>query len=241
MKELLTSPMIYLLALLVIIILLQFFRVYKKWHNLIFFPAVFICYLLITPFGANQLLSWISYSKVINECSDSQAILLPGGIDHMPKHENDYSSLSKESLKRAHGAVDWLKHHKANIIISADGSYSEFNEAVLLANYLKEFVLDTTLIEIDDTSQTTHLSAVNLKKRLKTQHVAIITSQLHMRRALATFKHAGYSVCPVISHSDYVHRTYMSSFFPDAYSNLKSETVLHEIIGYLWYSLTDRI
>lgn len=245
MKDLLVSPMIYLLLVLSLCILLNAYKLYKKQFNYVVLPLIVILYLLSTPLGSNILMGYINYPNDRMNCVSNIGVLLPGGLDHIPNHAADYMSMSSETLRRVHGTVDWITTSPVirTLIVSGDGENSRYSEARLVSNYLSNFLGDSQSIEIkyDEKSETTHHSAINTAKLLQQREIVLFTSALHMTRAKLTFERIGFKVCPAVTHTNHIDKINASSFMPDAYSDLKSKAVLHELIGLLWYRVTNRI
>jgi len=240
MKELLTSPLSYLsLYILIVYIYVARNNCKPKCHLFILVVSLFF-YFPFTPVGSNFYLKLISYDEEINSCVDSQAVLLAGGLNGNPKDSYDFQLMNHESFNRSHGAINWLNTTSGKLIISGDGSNSNHNESELLYNYIEKFTNFKFDLTFDDTSPTTHLSAVHLRKVLKIDKITLITSQLHMKRAKLVFEKQGFQVCPQFSHYQYVYNIQPVSFLADANSINKFEAVFHEAIGLIWYWITDR-
>ncbi len=204
-------------------------------------------YLLLTGFGANSAVRFFAYQSNGETCSENTAILLPSGLTSLPNNEFDYSVINNATFKRAHAAIEWLKKDdKRVLMISGDGAGSKYIEAKLILNYIAEFNIDNTRLSYEDKSTSTHLSADNLHrlvgtKNLESKNITLITSELHMRRALGTFEKKGFAACPLISDYQFQETKGFLRFFPNGSATHKSQAILHEIIGYLWYRWTDRI
>jgi uncharacterized SAM-binding protein YcdF (DUF218 family) len=198
-------------------------------------------YFPFTPVGSNFFLKLISYSGQHNQCTDSQAVLLAGGLNGNPDDSYDYRLMNHESFSRSLGAINWLNATSGKLIISGDGSHSNHNESELLYNYIQKFTNFKFDIQFDNTSPTTDLSAINLRKILDTDRITLITSQLHMKRAMLVFEKQGFQVCAQFSHNQYVYNLQPVSFLINANSIKKFSSVFHEVIGLSWYWITDRI
>ena len=89
-------------------------------------------------------------------------------------------------------------------------------------------------------SRTTHDNAVFTKRLLAERglrRVLLVTSAMHMRRALATFNSAGIDAVPAatdftVTYRD--HRT-MIDYLPDAKALSRTTDAIKEYIGYAYY------
>ncbi|MGI1678185.1 MAG: YdcF family protein [Cellvibrionaceae bacterium] len=247
MKFLATSPVFYFFVCIIILYALTYIPKYRKTLYILFFPFTVCAYLLLTGFGANLAVKVFAYKTDGEMCPNTTGILLPSGLTDLPDSETDYGVINNASFKRAHAAIEWLKKDgQRKLIISGDGAGSNYTEARLIYSYITEFDIDKTRLALEDKSTSTHLSAENVFKLLGTEtlpskNVTLITSELHMRRASSTFKKAGFSVCPFISDYQFQKTSGYLRFFPNSSATHKSQAVLHEIIGYLWYSWTERL
>lgn len=219
--------------------LVQKYRAISRLLKTFFTIWFGISYFLMTSFGSNLLVRAISIesNKV---CQSKVAILLANGMMRYTVNEHDYGAMSMESLNRVHVARNWLLSNEGNRLLLT-GSLAN-NEIQILNNYLNLIGVSNEKLFIENLSSTTYESAINSRKLIsKSQEIVLITSQIHMRRANLTFNSVGYDICPLVANNQYVNVSGIKSLFPDSHAIIKSEKVLHELFGIIWYWLTDRI
>lgn len=255
MKYLATSPVFYFFISACVLLLLvksksaffQRYGVIKRILLVFTFTSCVISYLLLTGFGANLAVKLYSFNADNFICNNKHAVLLPSGLNDLPRHEKDYSQLKESTFKRTHAAIEWLKKDdERTLIISGDGAGSIYTEAQLIFHYIGEFDIEKNRLFYEDQSTSTHLSAINVAKLiggdvLPTETISLITSQLHMRRAMGTFKKSGLEPCPIISDYQFQQTYGFLRFFPSGSATHKSQSLLHEVVGSLWYYWTDRL
>jgi len=207
----------------------------------VFFLSWFaLSYLLMTSFGANLLVGLIAIDDSNKTCISNTAILLANGMTRHTLNDREYGAMSIESLNRVHSARRWLLLDSRNKILLT-GSKAN-SEVPILNNYLMLMGVPSERLIIDNDSNTTFESSTNIDQWLSNKEpVFLITSQIHMRRALLSFEKSGYLVCPLISHNQHIRALGIRKFFPDSHAIIKSEKVIHELIGIAWYWSTDRI
>ncbi|HXH54384.1 MAG TPA: YdcF family protein [Gammaproteobacteria bacterium] len=125
--------------------------------------------------------------------------------------------------------------HKCTIIISGGNPFSSgISEALVYKNELLKFNVQEMDIETESESMNTYKNAELTSQYLKKQnfeHVFLVTSGVHMRRASLYFSHFGIKTIPVIS--DYI--TARISFLPSAYNFVMTDMALREYMGILRY------
>jgi len=194
----------------------------------------------MTSVGANFLVKLISIDVTKKTCNSDIAVLLANGMTRYTFNEQDYGAISIESLNRVHTARKWLLLNSKNKLLLTGTKVN--NEVSILSNYLMLMGISIEQLILDDNSNTTFESSININQLIPTEKlIFLITSQIHMRRAKFSFENAGYLICPLISHNQYIRASGIRKFFPDSHAILKSEKVIHEFIGIAWYWITDRI
>lgn len=221
------------------IIVNKFYR-FNKITRSLFLLWIAINYLLLTGYGANLLVSMIALPAESSQCTSEFGILLPSGMSRSTADNADYGAMTLETLNRVHAARRWLeKNQNSRLIISGNTANHEVS---ILKNYLSQLGVSSIRIVIENQSNTTYNSALNSKHLLNINApVVLITSQIHMRRAKMTFESEGYTVCPLVSHNQYIKVKGIKALLPDAQAIIKTEKVMHELVGIMWYWKTGRI
>lgn len=127
--------------------------------------------------------------------------------------------------------------HKCTIVFSGGDTFATGKtEASLYKNELLKFNVNESDIVIESESKNTYKNAELTSQYLKEQNfdrVFLVTSGIHMRRAVLYFSHFGIKAIPVIS--DYIIADL--SFLPSAYDFVVTDMALHEYIGILRYHI----
>ena len=242
-KDLVTSPLFYIFLSLVITIISILLRRFNKFILTISSIFLFFGYFFSTPTGANYLVHLLSINNSPKyQCYSNKAVLLTAGLIRKPSNLFDFNSMTYKSLKRANGAIKYFIENRAsNIYISGSGmNNSNYPESQIVLNYLKSMGIPHENMILDNESTSTYLSAINLSKVISDKHITLITSQIHMRLAKLSFEKSGFYVCTHVSDYQYNNVGYFSLFWNE-YSIQKSHDSFHEILGLIWYSLTDRL
>ncbi|MBI1374440.1 MAG: YdcF family protein [Phycisphaera sp.] len=163
-------------------------------------------------------------------------VVLGGGVSaaYPPRLHPDLGSASD---RLAHAAR--LYHAgKAPRLILCDSTSSP------MAELLGEWGVPNSAMVLETGSMNTHENAAFIADMIRSQRiegVLLVTSALHMRRALATFRAAGIDATPVPTDFEYVHapnrRTFLSGVVPSAGALQSTQRALHEYGGYLYYQL----
>ena len=207
-------------------------------------------YALMTPLGANLLVLGIEYrSKAVTPaCERVQVgVLLSGGLSRPADTTSDHAALTPESLARLFA---WRAHEAVQDspdlpwVITGGGPF-RLSEAEVMAAFLER--LDPTdpvgrRFQLENASTTTRESALRVRESLpeSTRHILLATSALHLPRARYVFEQAGFEVCPLALNRHYLAVTGWTSLLPQSSSLAKSESALHEIMGEIFYRLTNR-
>lgn len=134
---------------------------------------------------------------------------------------------------------------KAQLVIASGGRLpwlgEKTPEAVAMRKFLVALGVPGPAIVLETHSRTTRQNAVDVKpilEKLGARKVLLVTSALHMPRALATFRGVGIDAIP--APTDFTVRprpTDLLSFLPDAQALAGSDLALHEYAGMLVYRL----
>lgn len=233
------SPFTYalLLALLLVVMWRRLPRT-VRWTG-----AVIEVLLLVTmtPLGANALV-WSVESRVPppRACVapvPTTIVVLSGGTDRKPRGTEDYSALNAVSLHRLFaGAALWRQMPGARLVLSG-GGYG-VPESVLLAGLAERMGVSPGAIQTERRSHTTWENAMYvaaLKPSLP-RRIWLVSSALHLPRALGAFRVWGFKPCAWSSGSIYVPPHWSIGYFvPQSSALRKANRAIHELIGDMVY------
>lgn len=124
---------------------------------------------------------------------------------------------------------------KAPVVVAVSGG-----ESAAMAEFLVDLGVARESILQESRSRTTVENALYVKPILEVHgisHALLVTSALHMPRAVAIFRAAGIDVVPASSDVEVVAgRKYgWSTFLPNADALFRTTRVIHEVFGFLGF------
>ena len=142
-----------------------------------------------------------------------------------------------------------IKKGKIRNIILSSGAGSLIDRSMLEAALLKKFLLKIdvpdSVIFVDSLSDNTHENAVNTAKIINDKFpdgkFLLITSSIHMHRAIGCFEHEGvevtpYSTCLITGEREF---DIVNIIVPNMEALSHWDSLIHEVAGYLTYALID--
>ncbi len=120
---------------------------------------------------------------------------------------------------------------------------NEYKEAFAIRNHMIENGIPDDDIIIENNSRNTKenafLSAEILKRDFQNKSVLLITSALHMKRAIFCFEKAGIEVAAFSTDNTNSNRNFQLEYLllPNSESFEKWESIIHEWVGYLVYRI----
>jgi uncharacterized SAM-binding protein YcdF (DUF218 family) len=240
------SPFVWILILVVLALILK----NKKRARRCLIAGI-ACFLFFTnSFIADEALRLWEYpltqDQNLNGTYDA-GIVLGGGMvtidtqyDRMTFHGNTDRMLQALKLYKD-GKI------KSMMFSSGSGSlvYRDMLEAALIRRFLLKIEVPDSVIMVDSLSDNTHENAVNSAKILKQKFPGgkflLITSSMHMRRAIACFRNEGvevtpYSTCMITG--DKRKFDFSELLVPDLEAMGHWDNLIHEIAGYVIYAIS---
>lgn len=173
-------------------------------------------------------------------------IVLGGGIKKgVPKSEESGIRPSNVSLQRLCEAVRIYNITGKKIIVTGGDPYKTgVSEAEISKKILMELGVKESDIILENKSKTTFENAQNCIEILKKEKFikpVVITSAIHINRAMGSFEKA--KIDAVYSASDYIYNDFMGieSFFPSGENIDNSRQSLWEYAGILYYKITKKM
>ncbi|MCF8303775.1 MAG: YdcF family protein [Bacteroidales bacterium] len=238
----LLAPVFWILLLMVIALLIKNPRRSKRF---LLFTVIFT-YLLMNHFIVDEFMrKWEVPVTPDNELAAQYpaGIVLGGDIIDIDK-SND-RLIFRSNADRLLQAVDLYKEGRIKKIIVSGGSghmiYTEVYEAAYMEDFLVDIGIPAGDILVDSVSNNTHQNAINTKELLGDAYddhtYLLITSAVHMKRALACYEKVGFSVKPYSTNKMVGHRLYNYEhlFVPNLDSLIFWRLLIHEYVGYLAY------
>ena len=202
------------------------------------------CALLIvmSPLGANALV-WLLESRVpaTNSCAGGQAtiVVLSAGFEREPLDAHDVPALETDSILRALAGVElWRRRPAATLVLVGGGPY-RISESAVLQDFVQQLGVPAQNIRSESQSRTTWENAERLRQLIPAlpARITLVSSALHLPRALVAFRAAGFEPCAVASDRRYLPPGGIGYYLPQSSALRKAEAAIHELVGeavYRW-------
>ena len=193
---------------------------------------------------SSSLLERYSLSISTDQISNADAILVYGGVMYPAFPGYDFPDLGSAADRVWHAAR--LYHAgKAPLVILSGGKVVLNMELASQAETMKLFLVDLGVPEsailLEENSNNTYENALfssQMLSALGLDSVLLVTSALHMRRALSASKAAGINAVPVATDFEaYPPEANLLSWLPSSGALNRSTLALHEWLGLLAYRI----
>lgn len=203
--------------------------------------AEILALLLCCPVGANLLVHAVE-SRVSDACgaeTPPTIVLLSAGLQRPADSATDFAALEEVNIDRLLAArALWQRTPGATLVIAGGGPWA-IRESVLLRTLAEQLGIPADAIRNEANSQTTWENATELRRlgpSALPPRIALVSSAIHLPRALIAFRAHGFTPCTVVSDSMYAPPgDGIGYFLPQSSALVKSEFALHELIGDLIY------
>jgi uncharacterized SAM-binding protein YcdF (DUF218 family) len=214
--------------------------------RLFLFVAVTVLWGASTPFFADYLGLTLEgqYPPVaVEETPTADVIVVLGGAVAGAAPPRITVDLSDAADRVLH-AARLYRAGKAPVVLISGGAIpwlgSDIPEAGSIQTLLEEWGVPGASIIAEAASRNTYENAV-LSKDVLAEHglqrVLLVTSALHMPRALATFKSAGIDAVPAATDFTVTYKDQRTviDFLPDAGALSRTTNAIKEYVGYAYY------
>lgn len=239
----LISPLAWLLIAFLLVCVSGWWRRY--WRTLLIggTALALLAILAMTPMFANALVGYLETAVPrARDCTrhpPEVAVVLAGGVTGATSGPGDISVLELASRRRIDRAVAWWRAAPRRRLVMSGGSWFDdgIPESRLMAQYARALGVPASAMVLDGASLTTWQSAQRLAAMQPPlpRRVALVTSAMHMPRAVFAMREAGFEICPVPADSRRVPFELPGYLIPQRSALEKTEAGLHEIIGMLYY------
>lgn len=239
-----TSPLLYAVVLLVLLLAL-----WRRLPRGVRHAGVIIEVLLVvlmTPLGAYALthvvITRLPPPRSCKAPAPTTIVVLSAGVERPPDQADDYAALHQLTLQRLFtGVALWRDTPGARLVISG-GGYQRIPDAIPMAHLAEQLGVPAAAIEIENRSRTTWDNARYVAALVPPvpKRVWLVTSALHMPRALGAFRAWGFKPCawPSGLQDTYLHFG-PRVFVPQGPSVLASTLALHELFGEVEYAALE--
>jgi len=177
----------------------------------------------------------------VQELPDAEAIVVLGGTMEPPQNIQAFPDLLS-SADRVWHAMRIYRAGKAPLLVLSGGSdsfVSLTSEAESMRLMLRDFGVPEKAMILEGASRNTRENArftAKLLRDLNVDTVLLVTSALHMKRAMAHFRAEGLNVIPAATDHEGHKPTQWQRWLPDTNALDGSGRAMKEIIGSLFGS-----
>ena len=178
----------------------------------------------------------------VEQAPPADAIVALGGAIGAPTPPRVYPDLNGASDRLWH-AARLYQAEKAPYVIASGGTMpwkdQRFREAPAMQDLLTSWGVPADSVLLESTSANTYENATHTAEIVEKRgvgRVLLVTSALHMRRALATFRSVGVDAVPVATDYQVVQgSTTLLDLLPSAGALDGSTAAIREYVGYIVY------
>lgn len=207
--------------------------------------VLFILFTLASPITANLLLAALEDRQVeSSSCHTSMEptsiVVLAGGIKVNISAPDRLEGLHAASFRRAIAAARLANKSPDLFLIVSGGSGGTVKEAELMSSLIVHLGVSPTRIIRESSSLNTYESAVSTQHildQMGQRKIILVTSAIHIPRAVATFEKQNLLVCPHAVDYRWVKPDLPGALIPQITALQKSTDTLHEFGGLLLYAL----
>jgi uncharacterized SAM-binding protein YcdF (DUF218 family) len=213
--------------------------------------ATLLYFAVSTPLGANLAVGVLERAAARDsECEptsnrESLIVVLAGGMFGYPADVTEISRLHEASLRRTLEAVSLARQLEGSRLLFVGGAGQQVREADLMGALARALGFPAERVMLERKSESTFESAREVARLAAKMPAAgsiyLVTSAVHMPRALAAFRHQGLNVCAYPVDYSWVWPAWRRMLVPQITALRKSTAAYHEMVGYAWYQLTGKL
>ena len=225
----------------------------SRWPWRLLVAALVFFYLATTPMGANLIMFPLTHGltqiRTREEARGADTVvILSGGVDTTRAGGVVLTQLSTSSTLRVLEAARVYKLIGARLAIVSGGIADERVELEPESRHMADALVAAGVpapnIALDVLAKDTFDHPRTIRPILERQHVqqfVIVTSPMHMRRALAVFRKAGFDPVPSVTLLRSDHLEPPPFFVPNDDSQLLSNAAIYDYIGWVYYWVRGRL
>jgi len=209
--------------------------------------ALLIVYLVATVHGFSRIASW-PLRRGFHPFALSDAppapraiVVLGAGARTVHGRTQKIGTLTLAGASRVLEAARLFRVLGDPWIISSGGrpaGYDMIPESETMKRALVELGVPPDRILLESTSRVTRDEAVLTARMLHDLGIRsciVVTSDLHMRRALGAFRHEGLEATPAVARDPLDSQSKWLSWLPTPQGMEYSQAVIHDYVGLAWY------
>jgi len=173
----------------------------------------------------------------------STIVVLAGGVrvNHVYPITSALKCSSTARVLEAYRIYKMLKSPEVIIVGGSGDPLIDFKESKKMRDLILMLGVSRENVTIELQSRDTYENMDAVKKKLKSKPFWLVTSALHMPRAMFLARKLGLNAWPAPCDSHYNEVTGLTSFIPDPYNFFVCTAATNEYLGITWYKLAWRL
>lgn len=221
----------------------------REQRRLVFLATSYwlVMYLAFSPlvarFASGSLQAGLSDGLPLPASAEA-IVVLGGALHHTPAGKLE---LASDSILRCMHAAN-LQRDTGMVLVTCGGDVKPDEPgphlAQVMATFLERVGVPPDKIVLEDSSTTTYENArgaFELLHERGIQHVVLVTHAGHMYRARRCFEKLGLTVHASPCTLRSAEPLSVHDLIPSPYAGAEITSVMHEVLGLLWYRLMGRI
>ena len=242
----LINPLIPVFVLLVI----QLLR--KERGKRLLLVLFFYVYLTTIPATSKLIMPWWVLEDTFDSSKTYDAVVVLSGVSdskwYLAREDNPvllkyYRRLNQNADRLVTGAELLITGHAAQLLIADPHYFNDFSEAELVKKFLEVHAIPPEQIVVYGEVENTLEEAQKVKQYInqnRINKIVLVTSALHMRRAVALFNKQGLSPA-YLSVLRPKTRLSWQDFIPSTRGMGQFHGMSYEVVGYVGYWMLSKI
>ncbi len=239
---LLLPPGLFVFVLLIGLLLTLYRRLLGWWVMLIGTLSLYALSLPMAPvILAKRLQRYPALTNQIIARNKPQAIVVvsAGRYFRAPEYGPGDTISAITLIRVRYAAYIYRRTHLPILVSGGSQAYNTVPDADLMTQTLQQ-EFSTPVKWLETQSANTWQNAkysTRLLKRAGIKRILLVTSAIHMPRAMLAFQHFGLKITPAPTHFLFKPRLarYSDEWLPNRYALFSSSQCLYEYLGLLWY------
>ena len=165
--------------------------------------------------------------------------MLSGGTRRKASDAGDFDALNTASLQRTLAAARLAKRIDGAELVITGGGRRGIAQSTLMASIAQDLGVPAGAIRTETASTTTWENATGVRglQPALPSRIWLVTSAIHMPRALLAFHAAGFDACAYPADFRYTPPDSPADALPSGGAIGNADAVLHELVGEIVYRL----
>ena len=227
---------------LILLFIATIFLLFNRYKKAKFFLSIGFLWLFLISYQpfANSLIKPLEskYNSYLEVNPKIEYVLVLGAGHKSNEKRSVMSQMSKTSLARLNEGIRIYKQlENAKLILSGYGGEDIVPHAIMAKKAAISLGINENSILIQEKAKDTVEEAMYAKKTIKDKSFILVTSALHMPRAMEIF--ATFGLKPIAAPADFLSDISSEySKLPEDRYLLKTTAAIHEYLGQIWFKIS---